>query len=168
LVYKDAHPGILFFSPYTFSNVKSGSYTVYLRDNQDVACKEDTAIEIKTPPCALIFPTQTTCCNDLGPNTNNFQLQQVCMTLIAGKVTNAIPGVFSYYDAYTPTTTGQVTIHIKPLTGGLQPFVIQGENQVRVLVDACQTVAYASTHSGGNATATFNGIAGKKYVISVK
>lgn len=122
-----------------------------------------------------IFPTNTTCCNYLGGPTLTFDLEQVCTTVSGGKVTNAIPGVFFYFGDFTAATTGPVTINVRQArnSAALCPFDPQNNSNVRVYVDNCVTVTPSSVSIGsgpnkGNASITFNAIAGKRYIISVK
>jgi hypothetical protein len=161
-------------SPKVFSNLSAGSHTVDIRDANDHNCTKSASITVgAATACAHIFPTQTTCCNYLGGNTSTFQLQKVCATISGSKIGNAIPGVFFYYGTYTHNAAnGSVTIQVRQSwtpSNKLRAFAPLNDNNLRVFVDNCQSVATTlSSTTSGTEILTFNAVSGKTYVISVK
>jgi hypothetical protein len=164
----------------SFTAVIPGTYTVVVTNNE-TGCKGTGSGSYTQLPCAHVFPTGTTCCNYLYGPTSVFQLLQACTKMrtgTTGLITNAIPGVFFYYADYTAATTGAVTIKIKQTrncaSNILRPFNPQNLANLRVNgADNCSSISPSSKSIGtgselGNITMTFNAVAGKKYVISVK
>lgn len=160
----------------TFSSSVSGSYTltVVVTSKSAPYCSGQAQFTVTVSSCGgHIFPTNTTCCNYLGGATLTFDLEQICTTVSGSRVSNAIPGVFFYYGSYTATSTGSVTLTVQQSrncpSNILKAFDPQNSSNVRVYVDNCVTIAPSSVSiSQGNASVTFNAVAGKTYVISVK
>ena len=157
------------------STAMSGyKYQVIATGASPTNCQGSDSASLTVENCAHIFPTQTTCCNYLGGNPQDFVLSYVCSTLDnRGKISNAIPGVFFYYADFTAETTGTVIIVVNQTNDqGLKAFDPQNANNVRVFVDDCQSVNAVPTigkkYGSGNVAIEFDVIAGKTYVISVK
>ena len=160
----------------TFSSSVPGTYTLTVVTTSKSApyCSNQAQYTVTVSSCGgHIFPTNTTCCNYLGGPTLTFDLEQICTTVSGNRISNAIPGVFFYYGSYTATSTGSVTLTVQQSrncpSNILKAFDPQNSSNVRVYVDNCVTVApSAISINSGNATVTFNAVAGKTYVISVK
>ena len=159
----------------TATKLNAGTHSVTVTDTKN--CTTSCSVVINENNCAHIFPTATTCCNYLAGPTSVFQLLQVCTTVSGGIVGNAIPGVFFYYGDYTAPVAGTTTIVVKQSRNTastiLKPFDPQNLSNVRLLVDNCISVTPTSILIGtgansGNVTITFNAVAGKKYIVSVK
>ena len=153
----------------TATNLAAGSYSVKVTDAN--GCETTVSTTINGPAnCAHIFPTGTTCeIYDKDPEGN--VLNELCLTVADGKITNVTPGAFFYWGDFVATSRNSDILIDQQKPGSINMFFDpQNSSNVRIYDESCRDIKglKVSILSDGDVRIQFKTSIGAKYIVSVK
>ncbi|MEP6259932.1 MAG: PKD domain-containing protein [Gillisia sp.] len=148
-----------------------GTYTLTVTDENGCSDSDDVVITGPTN-CNHLFPTQTTC-QMYRDNPAAYVLNEVCLTVSGGTITNGTPGVFFYYgDIVATATSNNYEVVIDQIVpAGMSPFSVVNAKNVWVWSMNCTSQKIRvnlNNTDPGDVRITFNAVAGQTYIISAK